>query len=59
MSLARLWQQQGKKEEAHRMLAKIYGWFTEGFDTKDLQEAKVLLTELEGELLISGSGKST
>ncbi len=59
MSLSRLWQQQGKKEEAHRMLVEIYGWFTEGFDTKDLQEAKVLLTELEGELLISGSGKRT
>ena len=40
MSLARLWQQQGKKHEARRLLAEIYGWFTEGFDTKDLQEAK-------------------
>jgi predicted ATPase len=46
MSLSRLWQQQGKKEEAHRMLAEIYGWFTEGFDTADLQEAKALLEEL-------------
>jgi len=46
MSLARLWQQQGRKKEAHQMLAEIYGWFTEGFDTKDLQEAKVLLEEL-------------
>jgi predicted ATPase len=46
MSLARLWQQQGKKKEAHEMLAEIYGWFTEGFDTKDLQEAKALLQEL-------------
>jgi predicted ATPase len=46
VSLARLWQQQGKKEEAHQMLADIYGWFTEGFDTKDLQEAKTLLEEL-------------
>jgi predicted ATPase len=46
MSLSRLWQRQGKKEEAHRMLADIYGWFTEGFDTKDLQEAKALLEEL-------------
>jgi class 3 adenylate cyclase/predicted ATPase len=45
-SLVRLWQQQGKKEEAHTMLANIYGWFTEGFDTKDLQEAKALLEEL-------------
>src|SRR5215510_7742416 len=42
MSLSRLWQQQGKKDEAQQMLAEIYGWFTEGFDTKDLQEAKVL-----------------
>ena len=46
MSLARLWQSQGKKEEAHEMLAEIYGWFTEGFDTRDLQEAKALLDEL-------------
>jgi class 3 adenylate cyclase len=46
MSLSRLWQHQGKKDEAHRMLAEIYGWFTEGFDTKDLQEAKALLQEL-------------
>ena len=46
MSLARLWQQQGKKKDAHQMLAEIYGWFTEGFDTKDLQEAKALLEEL-------------
>jgi predicted ATPase len=46
MSLSRLWQQQGKKAEAREMLAEIYGWFTEGFDTKDLQEAKVLLEEL-------------
>ena len=46
MSLARLWQQQGKTAEARQMLAEIYGWFTEGFDTKDLQEAKALLGEL-------------
>ncbi len=46
MSLARLWQQQGKKAEARQLLAGIYGWFTEGFDTIDLQEAKVLLEEL-------------
>ncbi|MBI3796327.1 MAG: AAA family ATPase [Deltaproteobacteria bacterium] len=46
MSLSRLWQQQGKQKEAHALLAKIYGWFTEGFDTKDLQEAKALLAEL-------------
>jgi len=46
MSLARLWQRQGKKKEAHQMLTEIYNWFTEGFDTKDLQEAKALLEEL-------------
>jgi adenylate cyclase len=46
MSLARLWQQQGKKAEARQMLADIYSWFTEGFDTADLQEAKTLLEEL-------------
>ncbi len=46
MSLSRLWRQQGKQEEARQMLAEIYGWFTEGFDTADLQEAKVLLEEL-------------
>jgi predicted ATPase len=45
-SLSRLWQQQGKKDEARQMLAEIYGWFTEGFDTKGLQEAKELLEEL-------------
>jgi predicted ATPase len=44
--LARLWQQQNKKEEARQMLAEIYGWFTEGFDTADLKEAKALLEEL-------------
>jgi predicted ATPase len=46
MSLAQLWQQQGKKAKAHQLLAEIYGWFTEGFDTQDLREAKVLLAEL-------------
>jgi predicted ATPase len=46
MSLARLWQQQGKRTQARQLLAEIYGWFTEGFDTKDLQEAKALLEEL-------------
>jgi predicted ATPase len=46
MSLARLWQQQGKTAEVHQMLAEIYDWFTEGFDTIDLQEAKTLLEEL-------------
>ncbi|HEV8718998.1 MAG TPA: hypothetical protein VGX03_40030, partial [Candidatus Binatia bacterium] len=47
LSLARLWQQQGKHHEARNTLAAIYNWFTEGFDTKDLQEAKALLEELE------------
>jgi len=46
MSLSRLWQQQGKKEEARKLLAEIYGWFTEGFDTADLKEAGALLDEL-------------
>ncbi len=45
-SLARLWQQQGKRAEAHQLLSEVYNWFTEGFDTKDLQEAKALLEEL-------------
>jgi len=45
-SLARLWQQQGKRQEAHGLLAPLYGWFTEGFDTADLQEAKALLEAL-------------
>jgi len=45
-SLARLWQSQGKKIEAHQMLSEIYSWFTEGFDTKDLREAKTLLDVL-------------
>ncbi|HEV8712308.1 MAG TPA: adenylate/guanylate cyclase domain-containing protein [Candidatus Binatia bacterium] len=46
MSLSRLWQRQGKKDEARQGLAEIYGWFTEGFDTVDLKEAKALLEEL-------------
>jgi predicted ATPase len=46
MSLGRLWQQQEKRDEARQMLAEIYNWFTEGFDTADLKEAKVLLEEL-------------
>ena len=48
MSLGRLWQQQGKRAEARALLAPVYDWFTEGFDTADLQEAKVLLEELAG-----------
>ena len=47
-SLARLWQQQGKRAEAHKVLSVVPNWFTEGFDTKDLQEAKALLEELDG-----------
>lgn len=47
-SLARLWQQQSQQAEAHALLAPIYGWFTEGFDTADLQDAKALLEELAG-----------
>jgi predicted ATPase len=43
MSLNRLWQQQGKRAEANELLASIFGWFTEGFDTADLQEAKAML----------------
>jgi predicted ATPase len=48
MSLARLRQRQGKRAEAYELLAPIYGWFTEGFDTADLQEAKALLEDLGG-----------
>jgi predicted ATPase len=48
MSLCRLWQQQGKRAEARELLAPIYGWFTEGFDTADLQDARALLDELAG-----------
>jgi len=47
-SLARLWHRQGRKEEAHAMLTKSYSWFTEGFDTADLNDAKALLDELGG-----------
>jgi predicted ATPase len=46
MSMARLWRDQGKRNEAHELLASVYGWFTEGFDTLDLREAKKLLDEL-------------
>ena len=46
MSLARLWRDQGKVREARELLAPVYGWFTEGFDTRDLKEAKALLEEL-------------
>jgi len=46
MSLARLWQRQGRRAEARELLAEVYGWFTEGFDTTDLQEARALLEAL-------------
>ena len=46
MSLARLWRDQGKVQQASELLAPVYGWFTEGFDTRDLKEAKALLEEL-------------
>jgi hypothetical protein len=45
-SLARFWQQQGKKKQARQMLAEVYRWFTEGVDTKDWQEARALIEEL-------------
>jgi predicted ATPase len=45
-SLARLWRDQGRRVEAHELLAPVYGWFTEGFDTADLKEARGLLDEL-------------
>jgi predicted ATPase len=64
MSLARLWQQQGKRTEARELLAPIYGWFTEGFDTADLQEAKALLESwtlsyLASSAAMSPTGSST
>jgi predicted ATPase len=46
MSPARLWRDQGKVQQARELLAPVYGWFTEGFDTRDLKEAKALLEEL-------------
>ena len=46
MSMARLWRDQGKPQQARELLAPIYGWFTEGFDTLDLKEAKALLDQL-------------
>ena len=45
-SLARLWGEQGQRAQAHELLAPVYGWFTEGFDTADLKDAKALLEEL-------------
>jgi predicted ATPase len=46
MSMARLWRDQGKVQQARELLAPVYGWFTEGFDTRDLKEANVLLEQL-------------
>ena len=48
MSMARLWRDQGKRDEARDLLAPVYGWFTEGFDTLDLKEAKALLRRVGG-----------
>jgi predicted ATPase len=48
MSLARFWRDQGKVQQARELLAPVYNWFTEGFDTLDLKEAKALLDELQG-----------
>jgi predicted ATPase len=48
LSLARLWRDQAKVQQARELLAPVYGWFTEGFDTRDLKEAKALLEELVG-----------
>ena len=50
MSMTRLWRDQGKRDEARELLAPVYGWFTEGFDTLDLKEAKALLDELPAPL---------
>jgi predicted ATPase len=46
MSMARLWRSQGRRDEARELLAPVYGWFTEGFDTLDLKQARALLDEL-------------
>ena len=46
MSLARLWRDQGKRQQARELLTPVYGWFTEGFDTRDLKDAKALLEQL-------------
>jgi hypothetical protein len=50
MSMARLWRDQGKQQQARELLAPVYGWFTDGFDTRDLKEAKALLDVLEREV---------
>jgi predicted ATPase len=53
-SLGRLWQSQGKSREAYDLLAPVYGWFTEGFDTVDLKEARALLHELQPRIDVEG-----
>ena len=57
MSLSRLWQQQGKRDDARELLAPIYGWFTEGFDTADLQDARALLRGTGSDLRIKRTGR--
>jgi predicted ATPase len=56
MNLSCLWQNQGRREKARQILAEMYGWFAEGFDTEDLQEAKALLAEL-GRPIRPGEGQ--
>ena len=53
MSMARLWRDRGRRDEARDLLAPVYGWFTEGFDTLDLKEAKTLLDALGREALVA------
>ena len=56
MSMARLWRDQGKRDAARELLAPVYRWFTEGFDTRDLKEAKALVDELASRSGIRGCG---
>jgi predicted ATPase len=56
VSLARLWQSQGREAVAYENLSEIYNWFTEGFDTKDLREAKSLLDELSAKIHLESVG---
>jgi hypothetical protein len=57
MSMARLWRDQGRRDEARDLLAGVYGWFTEGFDTLDLRQAKALLDELAAQRYRRQPGK--
>jgi predicted ATPase len=59
MSMARLWRDHGKRDEARELLAPVYGWFTEGFDTRDLKEAKAFLDELHSLILKGGHSSGT